>query len=72
MPRTIRQSKSDLRKAGFIIVKGRGKGSHILWELPGTSISVNLSGQDGDDAEPYQERDVRGALAKIKSSEGPR
>lgn len=71
MPRKIRQLKSGLRKAGFVVAKGRGKGSHILWEIPDTSINVNLSGQDGDDAQPYQERDVREALAKVGRSKKP-
>jgi hypothetical protein len=45
----------------------RGKGSHTWWvhpQLPG--FAVNLSGQDGADARPYQEDVVKDALKKVK------
>jgi predicted RNA binding protein YcfA (HicA-like mRNA interferase family) len=65
MPRKVRQLKADLQKAGF--VWRSGKGSHTVWEhelLP--SERVTLSGHDGDDAEPYQERDVRVKLKLLR------
>jgi predicted RNA binding protein YcfA (HicA-like mRNA interferase family) len=32
MPRKKRQLKADLRRAGFVVDKNRGKGSHTIWE----------------------------------------
>lgn len=61
MPRKIRQLIADLETAGFRIVVG-GKGSHRKFrhlQLPG---SVILSGKEGDDALPYQEKQVRNAI----------
>lgn len=70
MPRKIRQLKADLRRAGFEIEPARGKGSHARWTHryhPG--IGVTLSGHDGDDAEYYQERQVREAIAAASAKE---
>ncbi|MFI5276293.1 MAG: type II toxin-antitoxin system HicA family toxin [Ktedonobacterales bacterium] len=67
MPRKLRQLRSDLRRAGFQMQPSRGKGSHTWWvhpQLPG--FAVNLSGQDGADARPYQEDVVKDALKKVK------
>lgn len=67
MPRKIRQLKADLAKAGFEELKGRGKGSHSWWshsDMP--QATVNLSGQDGDAADHYQEREVRAALERVR------
>ena len=70
MPRQIRQLKSDLRKAGFVEQKNRGKGSHARWYHPQTPEAyVHLAGHDGDDADPYQERDVRQAIARARADE---
>jgi hypothetical protein len=58
MPRKIRQLKADHRREGFYLQ--RTSGSHAIWKhplLPG--ISANLAGNDGDDARPYQEDEVR-------------
>lgn len=45
----------------------RGKGSHEVWEHPAVaSASVTLSGRDGADARPYQERDVRQAIESVR------
>lgn len=63
MPRKIRQLISDLEKAGFIN-KG-GKGSHRNYKhLKG--MRVTISGKLGDDAKPYQEREVK---RKIEESQ---
>lgn len=68
MPRKIRQLKADLRRAGFVLTD-RGKGSHEVWEHRAVKIaSVTLSGQDGADARPYQERDVRLAIASVRGA----
>ncbi|MDE0018236.1 MAG: type II toxin-antitoxin system HicA family toxin [Candidatus Poribacteria bacterium] len=63
MPRKIRQLISDLRKAGFINI--RGKGSHRTYEHP-TGLIVVISGNLGDDAKPYQEKQVK---LKIEESQ---
>ena len=64
MPRKIRQLKADLRKAG--LEWRPGKGSHGVWAHPRyPQVSLTLSGQDGDDAQPYQEREVRDALREL-------
>lgn len=69
MPRKIRQLKHDLRKAGLVEIKDRGKGSHDVWALPEyPEIKVVLSGHDGDDAKPYMERNVRDAIAKARQT----
>jgi predicted RNA binding protein YcfA (HicA-like mRNA interferase family) len=64
MPKKIRQLKSMLRKAGFTCQSG--KGSHTKWVHPRRKIPVVLSGNDGADAKPYQEQEVRQALADVK------
>ena len=56
MPRKLRQLISDLKKAGF--VDRGGKGSHRNF-ADGKGNRVTLSGRGGDDAKPYQEREVR-------------
>ena len=61
MPRKIRQLVSDLGHAGFTCVPG-GKGSHRKFRHPGLSGVVIVSGRDGDDAHPYQEKQVRNAI----------
>ncbi len=53
-----------LRKAGFS--SRPGKGSHTFWVHPALSDRITLSGADGDDAQPYQERDVQKTLRKLR------
>lgn len=57
MPKTIRQLRKDLLKAGFDQIKG-GKGSHRKFVHEQVSAIMILSGQEGDDAKPYQEKQV--------------
>ena len=58
MPQKIRQLKAALLKAGF--TRRTAKGSHTYWEHSENSdLYITLSGHDGDDAEKYQERDVK-------------
>lgn len=61
MPRKIRQLIADLREAGFVQVPG-GKGSHRKFQHSKLAGSVILSGHDGDDAQHYQEKQVRNAI----------
>ena len=61
MPRKLRQLIADLETTGFQIVHG-GKGSHRKFRHPRFAGSVILSGKEGDDALPYQEKQVRNAI----------
>lgn len=63
MPRKVRQLVTDLEQAGF--ENRGGKGSHRNFTHP-KGLRVTVSGQAGDDAKHYQERDVRRALAAVK------
>ncbi|NJL52154.1 MAG: type II toxin-antitoxin system HicA family toxin [Hydrococcus sp. SU_1_0] len=53
-----------LRKAGF--KESSGKGSHTKWSHSLLSEKIVLSGKDGADAKPYQEKDVEKALKRLK------
>jgi predicted RNA binding protein YcfA (HicA-like mRNA interferase family) len=64
MPRKVRELKADLRRAGFS--EQPGKGSHSGWRHPLLQDKLTLSGHDGDDARPYQERGLRAILAKLR------
>lgn len=64
MPKKVRELKNILLKAGFQEIKG--KGSHTKWSHPLLSGKVVLSGKDGTDAKPYQEKDVDQALQKLR------
>lgn len=63
MPRTIRELLRDLEQANFINRGGRG--DHRDFEHP-KGMRVTLSGQLGDDAKPYQEREVRQNIQESK------
>ena len=64
MPRKIRELIADLKSAGFV---GRGgKGSHRNFKHE-SGVKATLSGKLGDDAKPYQERDVRKAIEESES-----
>jgi predicted RNA binding protein YcfA (HicA-like mRNA interferase family) len=65
MPKKIRELKRILSKAGF--TSRSGKGSHTVWshtQLPGKQVV--LSGNDGDDAKPYQEKKVHDAVTEVE------
>jgi predicted RNA binding protein YcfA (HicA-like mRNA interferase family) len=63
--RKIRDLLKDLRKAGFILVDG-GKGSHRKFQGKAGKVAMIIPGRDGDDAQPYFERQVQ---EKIKESQ---
>lgn len=67
VPRKVRELKADLRRAGF--AERPGKGSHTVWQHPLVPGRLVMSGNDGDDAKRYQERDVREALDKLQEAE---
>ena len=64
MPRKIRELIRDLEQAGF--ANRGGKGSHRNFEHP-SGTRVTVSGQPGDDAKPYQEREVQRAIDEAKT-----
>lgn len=59
MARKVRELIADLRGAGFL--NRGGKGSHRNFEHP-NGPRVTPSGREGDDAKPYQDREVRHAI----------
>ena len=69
MPKKIRELKKMLLVAGFELEPKRGKGSHTLWKHPLYEGSITLSGKDNKDAQPYQEKDVKLAIKKVKENE---
>jgi predicted RNA binding protein YcfA (HicA-like mRNA interferase family) len=64
MPRKIRQLIADLEKAGF--ENRGGKGSHRNYRHLATAVKITVSGNPGDDAKPYQEKDLKLAIERSK------
>jgi predicted RNA binding protein YcfA (HicA-like mRNA interferase family) len=67
MPRKVRELIRELERAGFVDRGGRG--SHRNYEHR-AGARATISGQEGDDARPYQERAVRRAIAESQTSGG--
>jgi hypothetical protein len=44
-------------------------GSHTVWTHPLTSERFTAAGSDGDDAKPYQEKQVRRMLREIRKAQ---
>ena len=63
MPRKVAALVRDLERAGFVSRGGRG--SHRNYRHP-KGQRMTISGGLGDDAKPYQEREVR---RKIEESQ---
>jgi predicted RNA binding protein YcfA (HicA-like mRNA interferase family) len=66
MPKKIRQLKAMLRQAGWLQDSGGGKGSHTTGMHPRVERKVTLSGNDGQDAKRYQEKDVGDAVREAE------
>lgn len=64
MPKKIRELKTMLRKAGFEM--RAGKGSHTVWSHALIDESITISGNDGEDAKPYQVQNVRELLQQVE------
>ena len=64
MARKIRELMGDLEAAGF--VNRGGKGGHRNYQHP-KGQRVTLSGKTGDDAKPYQEKEVRQAIKESQT-----
>ena len=67
MPKKIRELKKMLQKAGFQQVPG--KGSHTNWIHPLYSGKVTISGKDGNDAKPYQEKETKQAIQEVNRNQ---
>jgi predicted RNA binding protein YcfA (HicA-like mRNA interferase family) len=65
MPRKVRRLIADLEKAGFVNRGGTGSHRNFTHVL---GLRVTIRGGAGDDAKPYQERDVRRALDAVKAT----
>jgi predicted RNA binding protein YcfA (HicA-like mRNA interferase family) len=66
VPKKIRDLVKDLLDSGFELISGAGKGSHRKFTHPNYPGAVTLSGQDGDDAKKYQEKQVKRAIEEIE------
>jgi len=64
MPRKVRELIQDLKRAGF--ADRGGKGGHRNFEHP-AGQRVTISGKLGDDAKPYQEREVKRVIRESQS-----
>ena len=64
MPPKIKQLIKDLERAGF--VNRGGKGSHRNFVHPKVKKPITISGKSGDEALPYQEKDVKKAIKESK------
>lgn len=68
MPRKLRQLRADLKKVGWY--KARQVGSHEQWKHPLLPEAlIPLAGKDGDDADHYQECDVRAGVRAAQEAE---
>ncbi len=65
MPRKIKALIKDLKKAGFSQVTG-GKGSHRKFVHGKVEGFALISGKEGDDAKPYQEKHVKQKIEESK------
>jgi predicted RNA binding protein YcfA (HicA-like mRNA interferase family) len=66
MPRKVRQLIADAEAAGMVYQPRRAKGSHRLYEHEASGTQLTISGHTGDDADHYQERQLRQALETIR------
>jgi len=66
VPRKVRQLIKDLEKAGFEFEPG--KGSHRKFRHR-TGVAAVISGQLGDDAKHYQEKQVREKINEAHEKE---
>jgi predicted RNA binding protein YcfA (HicA-like mRNA interferase family) len=67
MPRKIKELIQDLKNAGFYEILGGGKGSHRKFTHKNYAGAVTLSGNIGEDAKIYQEKQVARAIEQVKS-----
>lgn len=61
----IRTLNSRLSKAGFVLLPGRGKGSHSVWRHPVYPITIVQSGKNNRNAKPYQVKTLKLVLQQL-------
>ncbi len=66
MPRKVRELVRDLLDANFYEISDGGKGSHRKFTHVRYAGAVTLSESSGDDAKPYQEKQVRRAIEEVQ------
>jgi predicted RNA binding protein YcfA (HicA-like mRNA interferase family) len=66
VPQKIRELLKALKSAGFKEISGAGKGSHRKLVHPKFSGAVTVSGNPGDDAKRYQEKQVAQAIEEVR------
>ncbi|WP_036489166.1 type II toxin-antitoxin system HicA family toxin [Myxosarcina sp. GI1] len=62
----LKRLQSQLKNAGFICLRNRGKGSHRIWRHSVCSVVIIQSGKVGSDAKPYQIKNVLSAIKIVK------
>jgi predicted RNA binding protein YcfA (HicA-like mRNA interferase family) len=62
MPKKIRELIAELCKNGFVDRGGKGSHRNFIHEQ---GVKLTLAGKKGDDARPYQEKDVKQAISKV-------
>jgi predicted RNA binding protein YcfA (HicA-like mRNA interferase family) len=67
MPKKIRELKKLLRQAGFQELPG--KGSHTNWIHPSYVGKITVSGKNGADAKPYQEKEILRAIQAVEEKQ---
>jgi predicted RNA binding protein YcfA (HicA-like mRNA interferase family) len=65
VPQKIRDLLKALKRSGFTEIAGGGKGSHRKFVHPKYPGAVTVSGQSGDDAKRYQEKEVAQAIEMV-------
>lgn len=66
MARKKRHIRADLAREGFS--NCGGKGDHTVWVHPLVPGHVSVDSKDGDDAKPYDERNLRRALHDLEEA----
>jgi predicted RNA binding protein YcfA (HicA-like mRNA interferase family) len=69
MPKKVRELIKIVEDHGF--VNRGGKGSHRNFLHP-SGVKITISGNAGDDAKPYQEREVKKVIKEVQENEGKR
>lgn len=69
MPRKVRELVEDLTRCGFYEIAGGGKGAHRKFTHGKFRGAVTVSGRAGDDAKPYQEKQIKRAIEQVHESE---
>ena len=62
----IRDLEKQLRQAGFIESRKKGKGSHRKWFHKKLGRPLLIAGKSKDDAKPYQIDQIEKAIEFIK------